>query len=136
MNSQQSPRLDLSQPESFTVEEMLILIRVQSLIRGWIQRRKYKVQQISNLNSSQYFKQSEAKETFTGAMFDPNAATETRTFKYSTGAVYQGQWKGGMRHGLGKITWADGTQYEGHWQYNQAYGKGTFKHQSGDVYIG
>ena len=41
-----------------------------------------------------------------------------------------------MRHGLGKMTWADGTEYEGHWQYNQAYGKGTFKHQSGDVYIG
>ena len=96
----------------------MILVRVQSLIRGWVQRRKYKVQQINNLNSSQYFKQSEAKETLTSEMFDPNAPTETRIFEYSTGAVYEGEWKGGMRHGKGKMTWSDGGSYEGNWQYN------------------
>ena len=97
---------------------MLVLIRVQSLIRGWIQRRKYKVKQIDNLNSSQYFKQSEAKETLTGAMFDPNAPIETRFFEYSTGAVYEGQCIGGMRHGKGKMAWSDGASYDGDWQYN------------------
>ena len=51
-------------------------------------------------------------------MFDPNAPTETRTFEYSTGAVYEGEWKGGMRHGKGKMTWSDGGSYEGDWQYN------------------
>ena len=96
----------------------MILVRVQSLIRGWVQRRKYKVQQINNLNSSQYFKKLEAKETLTSEMFDPNAPTETRIFEYSTGAVYEGEWKGGMRHGKGKMTWSDGGSYEGNWQYN------------------
>ena len=43
---------------------------------------------------------------------------ETRNHEYSTGSVYQGQWKGGMRHGKGKMTWTDGAYYEGDWQYN------------------
>ena len=96
----------------------MVLVRVQSLIRGWIQRRKYKVQQISNLNSSQYFKQTEAQETLTGAMFDPNAPIETRTFEYSTGAVYEGQWKGGLRHGKGEMKWDNDTSYVGDWELN------------------
>ena len=29
-----------------SMEEMMVIIRVQSMIRGWIQRRKYRVQQI------------------------------------------------------------------------------------------
>ena len=40
---------------------------------------------------------------------------ETREYQYNTGSVYQGQWKGGMRHGKGKMTWTDGAYYEGDW---------------------
>ena len=49
-----------------------------------------------------------------------------RRYEYTTGAVYEGMWKGGLRHGHGKMKWSDGATYEGEWQYNQAFGEGTF----------
>ena len=73
------------------------------MIRGWIQRRKYRVQQINNLNTARYFKPVEAQETLTGEKFNPNAPIETRAHNYATGAVYEGEWIGGMRHGKGKM---------------------------------
>ena len=106
------------------------------MIRGWIQRRKYRAQQIKNLSSARYFKAVEAQETLTGEKFNPDAPIETRTHTYSTGAVYNGEWKGGMRHGKGTMEWSDGGSYEGEWQYNQACGEGTFHHASGDFYKG
>ena len=43
--TQPSPRSAEKQekPKEFTTEEMMTLIRVQSMIRGWIQRKKYRV---------------------------------------------------------------------------------------------
>ena len=105
------------------------------MIRGWIARKKFRVYQINALSTNRYFKAEEAQETLTGK-FNPDAPTETRTHSYATDAVYEGEWKGGMRHGKGKMAWADGGRYEGEWQYNQACGEGTFHHTSGDVYIG
>ena len=43
---------------------------------------------------------------------------EERTHKYKSGAVYKGQWKGGMRHGKGTMVWDGNTRYVGEWQYN------------------
>merc|ERR1719247_2762872 len=42
------------------------------------------------------------------------------------GAVYMGQWKGGVRHGIGKEVWADGNSYEGEYINNLKHGIGTF----------
>jgi hypothetical protein len=30
-------------------------------------------------------------------------------------AVFEGQWKNGLRHGKGKQIWDDGSIYEGYW---------------------
>ena len=68
-----------------------------------------------NCDVSQYFKKEEAQETLTSDKYDPDAAIETRTYTYATGAVYEGEWKGGLRHGNGKMKWSDGCQYEGEW---------------------
>ena len=106
------------------------------MIKGWIQRRRYRIHQINNEDTHRYFKQVEAYETLTRDKFDPNAPVESRSFTYSTGAVYTGEWKGNMRHGRGKMTWSDQACYEGNWSYNMASGKGTFRHVSGDVYTG
>ena len=81
----------------------------------------------------EYFSEAEAQET---DGFVPDAETQTRTHKYSTRAVYEGEWKGNARHGKGKMTWRDGASYEGEWQKNQACGKGTFSYANGDVYTG
>ena len=93
----------------------MAIVRVQSRIRGWINRRKFKVQQISNINTNKYFKPDEAQETLTGEMFDPSAEIEKRTYTYKSGAVFDGEFKGGMRHGKGKISWPDGAYYDGDW---------------------
>jgi hypothetical protein len=67
--------------------------------------------------TSKYFKPEESSETLHGK-FDSNAPHRKYQHCYKSGAVYQGEWKGGMRHGLGKIMWPDGASYEGEWQYN------------------
>ncbi len=57
-------------------------------------------------------------------------------YRYKTGAVYTGQWKGGFRSGYGEIKWPDGATYKGGWKDNRAHGRGKFVHVDGDVYEG
>jgi hypothetical protein len=47
---------------------------------------------------NKYFKPSENKETLTGDYLE-DLPIETREHTYSTGGVYTGEWKGGLRHG-------------------------------------
>ena len=92
----------------------LTLIRIQALIRGFLQRRRYRIQKLGMTDWGRYFKNSEAAETLCG-FYDDGDEIETRDYTYKTGAVYSGQWKGGMRHGWGTMTWDDGAKYEGEW---------------------
>ena len=117
------------------MERLMTIIRVQSLVRGWMQRRKYRVQKMAAEVQSKYFKSDEAKETLGGA-FDDRAPLQRRVFTYKTGAIYTGEWKGGLRHGRGSMVWSDNARYEGEWQYNHACGKGKFYHTDGDIYDG
>ncbi|CAE7548069.1 spl-1 [Symbiodinium sp. CCMP2456] len=55
---------------------------------------------------------------------------------FKTGAVYDGQWLGNARDGLGKQTWPDGAEYIGEWKNNVVTGMGSFAHGDGDRYIG
>lgn len=59
------------------------------MVRGFLQRRKYKIMRMSSEVASKYFKPEEAKETLTG-YFDSNAPLKQRTHNYSTGAIYTG----------------------------------------------
>ena len=93
------------------------IIQVQSLIRGFLERRRYRVKKLNLKIQSKYFKSDEGKETLNG-LYQTNASLEERTYTYSTGAIYTGQWKGGLRHGRGKMVWADQASYVGEWQYN------------------
>ena len=47
--------------------------------------------------------------------FKANVKTVVRTYTYNNGSQYIGEWKGGFRHGKGKMTWQDGAIYEGEW---------------------
>ena len=63
---------------------------------------------------SKYFKSDEAKETLDGN-FEDNAPLRRKVHTYKTGAIYTGQWKGGLRHGRGSMVWTDNARYEGEW---------------------
>ena len=39
--------------------------------------------------------------------------------KWENGDEYQGEWKNGKMHGIGKYTQKDGTSYEGKWKYGK-----------------
>ena len=111
------------------------LTKVQSHVRAFLQRKQYRIQKKHNETTTKYFKAKESEETLNG-MYEKNAPIEHRVHTYQTGAVFNGQWKGGLRFGNGTMTWSDGARYEGEWQYNQASGKGKFFHSDGDVYDG
>jgi hypothetical protein len=107
---------------SFSDRDTQMLIRVQALVRRFLQRRKYKVALLQHDTSSKYFRALEAHETITNQKFDENKPLQTRKHTYATGAVYQGQWKGGLRHGQGTMIWPDNARYEGEWHLNAAHG--------------
>jgi len=86
-------------------------------VRGFLERRRYRVLLAISCVYSKYFKKEEAAETLDKINNETNGVHE-----YRTGARYEGQWNGGMRHGWGIMIWPDGARYEGEWQFNQAYG--------------
>lgn len=51
---------------------------------------------------SKYFKNDESRETLKG-IFKESDKVVYRVHTYKTGAVYKGQWKGGLRHGTGTM---------------------------------
>lgn len=40
----------------------------------------------------------------------------------STGEIYQGEWKEGIRHGQGRRHYPDGSIYEGGWERDKKHG--------------
>lgn len=81
-----------------------------------LERRKYKVRQLAFETGAKYFKSLENKETLSSKdKFDKNAPTVIKEYTYTTGAVYNGEWKGGLRHGKGTMKWPDAASYEGEW---------------------
>jgi hypothetical protein len=86
-----------------------------------------------------YFKREEFYETLKNKEQKFNADSPISSTKYTykcTGSTYEGQMKGGFRHGRGTQTWSDSAKYEGEWEMGYACGKGTFYHADGDIYEG
>ena len=52
------------------------------------------------------------------------------------GRRYEGEWRGGWFHGLGVYTWPDGTRYEGEFRDNNIHGLGVFTEADGTRYEG
>ena len=76
------------------------------------------------------------RETLSKSKFNPDEDIFIQVKKYTSGAIYTGEWLGGFRHGEGKIYFADGSYYEGDWNLGKAHGKGILKSQTGDLYEG
>ena len=75
-------------------------------------------------------------------LFDSNEAElasqlNESQYRYRTsGALYEGQWLGGFRHGRGKMHFRDGATYEGTWYLGRAQGYGKFTKVKGEMYEG
>ena len=75
-------------------------------------------------------------------LFDENEAILVgqlvkKAHKYRTsGAIYEGQWFGGFRHGQGMMRFRDGSIYEGSWYLGRAHGHGKFTQIKGETYEG
>eukprot|EP00986_Skeletonema_menzelii_P012298 scaffold6723_cov73-Skeletonema_menzelii.AAC.1 len=55
------------------------------------------------------------------------------TFKWTSGSSYEGEWKDNKKHGRGTYKWSDGRSYEGEWKDNNFHGKGIEKNSDGSV---
>jgi hypothetical protein len=88
-------------------------------------------------SSSKYFTYEESKETVSKNIYNAEQKREERQpYRFKSGAVYVGQWRGGFRDGKGMQSWPDGARYEGDWKENRAQGRGLFNHVDGDIYEG
>jgi len=55
---------------------------------------------------------------------------------WQSGDYFEGELKGGLKHGQGTETWASGDKYVGEWKDNKRNGQGTQTYASGDKYVG
>ena len=58
------------------------------------------------------------------------------TLRYRDGSQYEGEHRGGLRHGRGTYTWVDGNRYEGEWHEDKMHGQGRMTWHYGDRYEG
>jgi hypothetical protein len=55
---------------------------------------------------------------------------------YTSGDMYEGEWRAGKREGQGTVRYAIGDVYEGQYKADDKDGQGTFRYANGDVYEG
>ena len=55
---------------------------------------------------------------------------------YTSGAIYEGEWRGGFRDGQGEMKWTDGSQFIGRWSWGWPVGIGRFAGPEGEVFEG
>ena len=88
------------------------IIKIQSFWRGFRDRKIAKVLRYKKIGISRYFSLEESPEMY----HSPHSILdreERPAYKFKSGAVYIGQWRGTVRDGYGIQTWPDGARYEG-----------------------
>ena len=56
--------------------------------------------------------------------------------EYKDGAVYEGSWQNGKKHGIGRMNYENGDVYSGQWKNAMRHGKGQLDLANRDRYIG
>ena len=57
--------------------------------------------------------------------------------RYADGDVFEGEWKAGVREGMGEILFINGDYYRGQWTGDEmSEGFGKFTYPDGTVYLG
>ncbi|CAG9313818.1 unnamed protein product [Blepharisma stoltei] len=162
LKKQDSSLILFSPHQTYTNYSSASVIFIQSLIRGYIERKSLSVKLKEPLHTRcESDTNSRSIMEIWGSFPDySNAATIATAkamgrFKYQKniidnvkvfkkgpvqiegGAIYIGEWNEKWeRHGRGIQTWKDGSKYEGHWKNDLAGGKGRLIHGDGDCYEG
>ena len=87
------------------------IIKLQALWKGYCIRKVYWKYRDNNRNTK-YFTYEEQIETLSKTKpyvgLSSTGKREKRpVYTFKSGATYDGEWRGGMRDGYGKITWPD-----------------------------
>jgi hypothetical protein len=73
--------------------------------------------------NSKYFLQEDLKETLTTQRYSQTRERVTKpSYRFNSGSVYTGEWRGGFRDGHGEQVWPDGARYVGEWKDHHAHG--------------
>jgi len=73
----------------------------------------------------------------TAGRFHLTSSSLAGTYEYPGGITkYTGQWKDGIRHGQGEMTFADGSRYEGTFDRGEMSGDGRKHWDDGRIYTG
>ena len=67
-------------------------------------------------------------------MSNSDKVTVRGTRWYANGDVYEGEWRGALRHGTGHMRFKDGRAYSGAWAGGKAVGAGRLTFPSGSEY--
>jgi hypothetical protein len=134
------------------MHELALIIKVQSLFRGFLARKKIRGSQFNagmggivfteNQKDYDNEKVAEIAEKLGEFNYEQDPNTETGAVEarpvtmLDNHAKYTGEWVIGedTRQGKGKQIWPDGSMYDGWWIDNKAEGRGRLIHVDGDVY--
>mmetsp|Transcript_80667 Transcript_80667/g.180483 ORF Transcript_80667/g.180483 Transcript_80667/m.180483 type:complete len:229 (-) Transcript_80667:159-845(-) len=86
----------------------------------------------ANLSYDHY---RQVREQHTGSP-PTDSRLENRVEELPDGSRFEGQFRGKMRHGQGKFSWATGGFYEGQFCNNDMHGEGTYRWSDGSTYTG
>ena len=64
-----------------------------------------------------------------------SGTAEAKKKQYPNGDYYEGEWKKGQPHGIGKMVYANGNVYEGNWNFGQKE-NGKMIYTNGDIFEG
>ena len=162
ISKQGRPTFTFTENNNFPKSNSINLIKLQSLLRGYLQRKRtkevlHKIYSARPPISKPVVPRPELQQELQKYSNPATLAAERRcgpftyqniesdgvktTLKPATvlenGAVYIGDWNdNNERHGKGMQLWNDCSKYEGYWKYGKANGKGRLIHGDGDVYEG
>ncbi|XP_061353907.1 phosphatidylinositol 4-phosphate 5-kinase 9 [Gastrolobium bilobum] len=74
-------------------------------------------------------------ESYSGSLLG-NIPEGQGTYVWTDGCVYEGEWRRGMRNGIGKIKWSSGAGYEGEFSGGYIHGTGTYIGSDNLIYKG
>lgn len=88
------------------------------------------------IRNHDYFSREEVLETLNSNTILAAEHTQKPAYRYTSGAVYTGQWLGGFRDGWGIMVYPLGEKYEGYWSFGRPFGQGKFTYEGGQCYYG
>ncbi|KAL4434948.1 hypothetical protein ABPG74_017704 [Tetrahymena malaccensis] len=129
------------------------IVKIQSLLRGWLARRKFTKLRIDSYNkkvdqlladfSIKHLSKFSKVSQFEFDKPYPEQDTDDFNSRYfrnpvllENGAIYIGEWALDKKYGKGIQVWKDGSIYQGYWIADKACGYGRLVHANGDIYYG